>query len=840
MERVNVLYTSMEQIRDLLVSGTLRAEAAYCICMHTGQHTRGEAVALARQLKVCFPQATVVGTSANDIIYNGKLYEHACVISFLLFANTRVQVRHYNYASLDAETLARQVTQGSVDSTTRAMLQFFSGQYQQAFGYTNAFSLRNRHISVSGGQAAGIVHLGEESYVFTDEDAFENALLTVSFHNAGLYTFADCIIGHEPIGEVYTITGTNGWEITEIEHQPAVTWFKELLGQRSFQENVQFEVTVPTDILLRFPLVYEGHNGASRFVQYIPQDDAISLYVEPAPLGQQFRIGYLSPMASADSCYCISQTLQSQPIEAFFCYSCMFRKNLFNRCAEWELTPFRHANVCGALMNGEISTLRGSTEYLNGSCSIMTISEAPDANITIDMEAFSNLRLLEDDGRQLLDYVLKHQNYAMRVRNQVLVQQVIDQQNTVNDRMFTFPQTSRPNLAKFMYDNADGVYDKACLISIVKGEAAESVLGDRYLSLLMADIADIEENLQQMGRDGTFAVYMYNRYAFLVVAKRELPSGRFLKVMEQLFASSGTCAMPDAGCSLIHRFAVVSEESDMMDKIRLLYLSKAEDMNRFFVYHAQLGIERDVEKEMKMVIVINEAIANDGIIPYFQPIHDNQNGGFHKYEALMRLQDKNGKLYYPDQFLPVAKEYKLYSALSTAMINKVFDLFDDRQEHVSINLSAYDINAPEIREMIYARLATLQEPDRFIFEVLESEEFRDTDVLMAFIRTVRSYGVSIAVDDFGSGFSNLLEIANLNPNYIKIDGQIIRDLLCNELNQKIVGTILYLANALQIDLIAEYVENAELQAYISQQGIRYSQGYHFSRPVPYEAVGVGC
>ena len=134
--------------------------------------------------------------------------------------------------------------------------------------------------------------------------------------------------------------------------------------------------------------------------------------------------------------------------------------------------------------------------------------------------------------------------------------------------------------------------------------------------------------------------------------------------------------------------------------------------------------------------------------------------------------------------------------------------------------------------MIYERLERIGDAKNFIFEVLESEEFRDVDVLKHFIANVRRHNVRIAIDDFGAGFTNLLEIAQLSPNYIKIDGQIVR-----EVNIKgIVGTILYLANSFDIDLIAEYIENEALQDYASNKGVRYSQGYYFSKAVPFSEL----
>ena len=199
-------------------------------------------------------------------------------------------------------------------------------------------------------------------------------------------------------------------------------------------------------------------------------------------------------------------------------------------------------------------------------------------------------------------------------------------------------------------------------------------------------------------------------------------------------------------------------------------------------------------------------------------------------------EDANGKLWFPNQFLPVAKEFRLYLQLSCAMINKVFDLFENREESVSINLSAIDINSEMVTGMIYDRLGTLKNPGHFIFEILESDAFEDLNLLSDFIAKLRTYGVMIAIDDFGAGYSNLLEIVKLKPDIIKIDGEIIKHLLHDEVNRNIIDVIIFLAKRFSVDLVAEYAESKELQEFLESKGIRYSQGYYFSKPLPYSQI----
>jgi EAL domain-containing protein (putative c-di-GMP-specific phosphodiesterase class I) len=159
---------------------------------------------------------------------------------------------------------------------------------------------------------------------------------------------------------------------------------------------------------------------------------------------------------------------------------------------------------------------------------------------------------------------------------------------------------------------------------------------------------------------------------------------------------------------------------------------------------------------------------------------------------------------------------------------------------VSINLAARDIESKETVLMILNRLRNLKHPENFIFEIVESDEFQDFDTLMAFIKDVRQFGVKIAIDDFGAGFSNLIEIAKIAPDYIKIDGEITRNFLSDDCYKSIMLTVCYLASRLNVDLIAEYVENMDIQKKIQELNIAFTQGYCYSPPIPYEQIDDFC
>ena len=246
--------------------------------------------------------------------------------------------------------------------------------------------------------------------------------------------------------------------------------------------------------------------------------------------------------------------------------------------------------------------------------------------------------------------------------------------------------------------------------------------------------------------------------------------------------------------------------------------------------------EESIRERYHIVNVINYAIANDKVIPYFQGIHDNHEGKINHYESLMRLEDENGKIYYPNSFLEVARSFGvLYDAISRIMIQKVFEKFRDIEDKsVGINVSIRDIKNKEMLELIYDKLSSVPYPENFVFEILESEDIDDYNELTNFVDRVHELGGMIAIDDFGSGFSNLQHVMGIRSDYLKIDGSIIRNCCINPESENLLALIAgwKTMSSKKVSIIAEYVENEEIQKKIVGYDVDYSQGYLFSKPEP--------
>ena len=152
---------------------------------------------------------------------------------------------------------------------------------------------------------------------------------------------------------------------------------------------------------------------------------------------------------------------------------------------------------------------------------------------------------------------------------------------------------------------------------------------------------------------------------------------------------------------------------------------------------------------------------------------------------------------------------------------------------MAINLSLKDLQSHGIRRGILALLEKHSDlASGITFELLEDAQIRDISAIKHFIKRIKHHGVKIAIDDFGSGYSNYERLLSYRPDILKIDGSLIRNLDKNSYSRAIVKSIVSFARDQHIKTTAEFVENETIYEHVRALGIDYSQGYFFGKPQP--------
>ncbi|AHY12137.1 MULTISPECIES: EAL domain-containing protein [Citrobacter] len=209
------------------------------------------------------------------------------------------------------------------------------------------------------------------------------------------------------------------------------------------------------------------------------------------------------------------------------------------------------------------------------------------------------------------------------------------------------------------------------------------------------------------------------------------------------------------------------------------------------------------------------------------------------HEILIRMKMVDGKLIFPDTILPVAREAGLLPALDITVIEQTFRFIQSRQKsepnsHFSINLTPDSLNKIDFLDNVFTLFRKYAiAPERIIFEVIESDIIDNANVTDV-LRALRKAGSKIAIDDFGTGASSYSRLRTLDADILKIDGSFIRNILTDEFSRCAVRSFCEVAKLKKMEVVAEFVENEEIEKMLISMGIGWLQGYHIGKPVPIE------
>ena len=255
------------------------------------------------------------------------------------------------------------------------------------------------------------------------------------------------------------------------------------------------------------------------------------------------------------------------------------------------------------------------------------------------------------------------------------------------------------------------------------------------------------------------------------------------------------------------------------------------------IYTVSMEMERNYQKNLHCSKVLVHAMENDRIIPFYQPIVSLSGKKLPlRYEGLVRMIDDEGNVIPPVQFLDIAKRLRLYPQLTRTMFYKVLQTIKDEELSISINISVDDMNNNEIVKMIINALNSFEYNHFITFEILETEALENYSDIQVFIDSVRAHGAKVAIDDFGSGYSNFSHILNMQVDYIKIDASLISRIDVDKNSKIMVETIVNLAKQLHIETVAEHVSSEEIYDIVKELGVDWAQGYWIGKPVPLDQL----
>ncbi|MDE6024097.1 MAG: EAL domain-containing protein [Lachnospiraceae bacterium] len=841
MKTYNHLFETLENFNDFLDGIMLDRNRQILLRIHSTIHTADMMEDLAAKLKELLPNAVMIGCSASHVICEGKILQGVCLLSLTVFEQCELRIGMFSCeqepgVEKAGEALGKEVSNELVKGDKGMMLTFFPLSYYKTAKFVEQMDRLNKGLHMIGGVAyvAEGAHsdAGERAYVLGQTETSVNKMAAVMLVSPKLFIYENVICGAEGVGRSYEVTKVHEHFVDEIEGDDAAKWYQGVLGREELEKD-------PTLASL-FPLVLEetqtAYNVVYELADTLPEPyksekrDRINVFSEISE-GMKFGLGYFAPQRIVDQLSSAYEELGDAPVETLFAYECLSRMWMLHDCASWEIGQFYTTNISGAILAGEIGNLRGKNIYGNATFMLAGLSENENARLILKEKGLKDVSGLQHENMQII-------NYLLMTGNRQLSKQLSLQRDKMKQAMFYQEMLGLDNQAKYIYDRDSHHLDKLAVFSLKNERMIRLFLGQE---VFWSELKTVYENLKEYmaQKKGAFVdtlhFYSYGDNGLLIAAEETLTDdGDFVECIKTAHEFMNRAVCRDF--KLSYECAVVMHEEDALQKADTALQYGAKSKNPFVIYNQLQEEVADMKEEIRILQVVREALAQDGIVPYFQGIYDNRKGRIEMYEALIRIRDAQGNLYYPGQFLSIAKEYDLYGALSVIMVKKVMSMFLHKNVKVTINLNVQDIYDEDMIEMIFQHLKLADHPENFVFELVESEEVTDYQYVEQFAESIHNHGAKIAIDDFGSGFSNLLHIIKINADILKIDGEIIKVIGQDENCREFVTMINGWCKNTGKEVIGEFVENENIQQIMEKIGIAHSQGYYFAKPAGWEDI----
>ncbi|HWU35405.1 MAG TPA: EAL domain-containing protein [Methylovorus sp.] len=273
------------------------------------------------------------------------------------------------------------------------------------------------------------------------------------------------------------------------------------------------------------------------------------------------------------------------------------------------------------------------------------------------------------------------------------------------------------------------------------------------------------------------------------------------------------------------------------------YTAKQEGRNRTHLYRDTDFAIKKHHEEIQWVNRLELALEENRFNLYCQRILPlNGQGGMHG-EILLRLPDGSGGMIPAGAFMPAAERFHITSRIDRWVTKRVLHWLIQHQHAIghidvlSVNLSGQSIGDRAFHDYMLELIAAIPALySKLCFEITETAAITNLADANSFISSMRRFGIRFSLDDFGSGVSSFGHLKNLDVDYLKIDGQFIRAIDSNVIDQAMVRCICEIASGTGLQTIAEYVETVEVESLLCSMGIDYTQGYLRHQPAPLDEM----
>jgi diguanylate cyclase (GGDEF)-like protein/PAS domain S-box-containing protein len=269
-------------------------------------------------------------------------------------------------------------------------------------------------------------------------------------------------------------------------------------------------------------------------------------------------------------------------------------------------------------------------------------------------------------------------------------------------------------------------------------------------------------------------------------------------------------------------------------------VAKENGRDKVHEFSKDMSIQNNYERELFWVNEVNRALEENAFELFYQhyrPLNKADEGDY--YEILLRLRSTDGDLIAPEFFMAAAERYNLSIKIDKWVIESYFSWLSKQPDYLSSTAKCnINVTAPSLsdEDFQFFLLNAFEKygiaHSKICFEITEKMAIMKMNDTISFIKQFKRLGCSFALDDFGSGFSSYGYLKNLPVDYLKIDGNFIRNILNDPIDLAMVTSIKDVADAMSIKTVAEFVESNEIMVQLGKMGLDYAQGFSIAEPAP--------
>ncbi len=766
------------------------------------------------------PLAVTIGHSSRHVIHDGKIHQIGTLVVFSFFSDT-----HLTAAAVSIERPLQSVKQLVNELRTNDQTQVIISFSQLSHGRERLFYTALGQVvdvPLSGGLATNVGNQSE--WLMLNGHIYFDAVVAVALHSSVLKVWRNAFSEWNPIGSPMRVTRAEGSAIQEINHQPIYDVYRERLSGGE-------ELTL--EQILSFPLKALTQKACNPKVIF--PDGSIEFDVEVG-IGEEVRICYNHPsLTLAQVQHDVAQLAQVNP-ESVFIYNCESRLDFIEGVQ--EVNPFNSLEFCaGAFCLGELYS---------------------DEELTLQHHSMTYLALSEDAHRPSIELTGQQELsisplfHLIRYTMQELDQSRLSMELKLADQ-------AEKLLESYRLDKHTGLKNRVALQERLKMTGKDEhiitlklsnfhQINEKYgysvADELTRDLSDyfINRVTTRQGAEKAQDLYYIGTAEWAIVFTSQVSSQRiqkdFIAIADEVehinFEPFGLPEVDYLSVSITGGLASAIDFPDS-DGDELLVKAidarkKGEERNTHLLNAKESSVTQFEQKErLSLMGSVSRAILNQRILTYSQPIYCAKSLQQVSQECLVRIEDE-GEIISPGRFLPVIEGTHLYTRLSRHMMSSTLDFMKDRTDAFSINLSPQDLLSDKTLYLLEEAVSKLNDPYRLGIEVLESEQIKDFSRMVEVCSHFKKLGVRLMVDDFGSGYSNVDEIIRLEPDIIKLDGSLIKNIDSDIKQREITGQLIKLCQVLNAKTVAEFVHNKPVCDIAIDLGVDYLQGFYLAEP----------